>query len=220
MLERGLQFTKRRSRSKPNGARPARQRGASSAKSRMSPAQAGRSRPRTNNARSHFHRPRRPPRRPLSSGQAEERADRHGAAPAPAIRRHHEPPDRLPVLLRLRASRVLGAALQFPRRRPQPGFVRSRHRRTVRCRLRARLGADHQSGSARLLGRGLFVRRLDRHAAPDAPARGRGLHLDRAARQPLRLLVPRALPVLGPDRAWREGCRGAAEGRQHAGRES
>ena len=40
-------------------------------------------------------------------------------------------------------------------------------------------------GSARLLGRRLFVRRLDRHAAPDAPARGRRFHLDRAARQSL-----------------------------------
>ena len=64
-----------------------------------------------------------------------------------------------------------------------------------------------QSGSARLLGRGLFVRRLDRHAAADAPAGGRRLHLDRAAGQSLRLLVPRALPVVRPDRAWREGMR-------------
>ena len=62
--------------------------------------------------------------------------------------------------------------------------------------VRARLGADHQSRSARLLGRGLLVRRLDRHAALDAPARGRRLHLDRAARQSLRLLLPCALPVV------------------------
>ena len=39
-------------------------------------------------------------------------------------------------------------------------------------------------------------------------------------RQPLRLLLPCALPVLGPDRAWREGRRRAAQGRQHAGREA
>ncbi len=32
---------------------------------------------------------------------------------------------------------------------------------------------------------GFLVRRLDRHAALDAPARGRRLHLDRAARQSL-----------------------------------
>ena len=47
-----------------------------------------------------------------------------------------------------------------------------------------------------LLDRRLLVRRLDRHAAADAPAGDRRLHLDRAARQPLRLLVPRALPVV------------------------
>src|SRR5204862_5856862 len=49
-----------------------------------------------------------------------------------------------------------------------------RHRRIVRCRVRARLGADHQPGSARLLGPRLLVRRLDRHAASDAAARGEG----------------------------------------------
>ena len=53
-----------------------------------------------------------------------------------------------------------------------------------------------QPGGALLLDRRLLVRRLDRHAAPDAPAGDRRLHLDRAARQPLRLLVPRALPVV------------------------
>ena len=52
---------------------------------------------------------------------------------------------------------------------------------------------------ARLLDRRLLVRRLDRHAAADAPARGRRLHLGRAAGKPLRLLVPRPLPVVGPD---------------------
>ena len=64
-----------------------------------------------------------------------------------------------------------------------------------------------------LLDRGLLVRRLDRHAAPDAPPGDRGLHLGRAARQPLRLLVPRPLPVLRPDHPWRQGCGGAGEGR-------
>ena len=29
-------------------------------------------------------------------------------------------------------------------------------------------------------GRGFFVRRMDRHAASDAPARGGGIHFDRA----------------------------------------
>jgi alpha/beta superfamily hydrolase len=40
----------------------------------------------------------------------------------------------------------------------------------------------------------------------DAPPGSRRLHLDRAAREPLRLLVPRALPVVRPDRPWRQGC--------------
>ncbi len=40
-------------------------------------------------------------------------------------------------------ARLLRAALQLPRRRPQPGLIRPRHRRTVRRRLGARLGADH-----------------------------------------------------------------------------
>ena len=78
----------------------------------------------------------------------------------------------------------------------------------------------HQPGCARLLDRRLLVRRLDRHAAPDAPAGGRGLHLDRAARQPLRLLVPGALPVLRPDHQRRQGQGGAAEGRQRPGRQA
>ena len=47
---------------------------------------------------------------------------------------------------------LLGDALQLPRRRAQPGLVRSRHRRIVGRRLRARLGADHQSGSALAAG--------------------------------------------------------------------
>ena len=64
-----------------------------------------------------------------------------------------------------------------------------------------------------LLGRRLLVRRLDRHAAADAPARDRRLHLGRAAREPLRLLVPRPLPVVRPDHPWRQGRGGAAEGR-------
>jgi alpha/beta superfamily hydrolase len=41
-----------------------------------------------------------------SSGEAEERADRHDPATAPAVSRHDEPSDRLPVLLRVRASRL------------------------------------------------------------------------------------------------------------------
>ena len=65
-----------------------------------------------------------------------------------------------------------------------------------------------------LLDRRLLLRRLDRHAASDAPARDRGLHLDRAAGKPLRLLVPRALPFLRPVRPRRSGPRRADQGRQ------
>src|ERR1700693_1089739 len=52
---------------------------------------------------------------------------------------------------------------------------------------------------------------------PMRPPEGRVLPLDRPARQSLRLLVPGPLPVLRADRARRKGCRGAAQGRQHAG---
>ena len=45
------------------------------------------------------------------------------------------------------AARLFGAALQFPRRRPQPGHVRSRRRRAVGRRRSARLGAGRQPRS-------------------------------------------------------------------------
>jgi hypothetical protein len=105
----------------------------------------------------------------------------------------------------------------FPRRRPQPGRLRPRHRRTLRCRGRARLGANGQSRGAQLLDRRLLVRRLDRHAASDAPAGDRRFHLDRAAGQSLRLFVPRALPVVRADHPRRQGCGGAAA-RRHQSR--
>ena len=68
-----------------------------------------------------------------------------------------------------------------------------------------------QSRSPKLLDRRLLVRRLDRHAAADAPARDRGLHLDRAAGQSLRLFVPRPLPVLRPHHPRRQGRGRAAQ---------
>ena len=64
-----------------------------------------------------------------------------------------------------------------------------------------------QPQQQRLLGRGLLVRRLDRHAAPDAPARDRGLHVREPAGQHVRLHLPRPLPRLGPDRARRARTR-------------
>ena len=49
--------------------------------------------------------------------------------------------------------------------------------------LRARLGPVDPSRGRDHLGRRRQLRRLDRHAAADAPARDPGLHLDRAAGQ-------------------------------------
>ena len=69
--------------------------------------------------------------------------------------------------------------------RPQPGRVRPWHRRAVRRGGRTRLDPVAASRFQELLGRRLFLRRLDRHAAPDAPAGDRGLHLGRAAAQHL-----------------------------------
>ena len=51
------------------------------------------------------------------------------------------------------------------------GIVRPRPGRTLGRRRRARLGAGDQPGGPRLLDRRHLLRRLDRHAAPDAPAR-------------------------------------------------
>ena len=77
-------------------------------------------------------------------------------------------------------------------------------------RLGARLAAVAQPRKPRLLDRRLLVRRLDRHAAADAPPGGRRLHLGGAAGKPLRFLVPRPLPVLRPHHPRRQGPRRAA----------
>src|ERR1700750_1173106 len=53
------------------------------------------------------------------------------------------------------------------------------------------------------IGMRLVLRRSARPPASAPPPRGRGFYLDRPARQSLRLLVPGALPVVRPDRAWR-----------------
>ena len=63
---------------------------------------------------------------PLPSGAAEERSHCNRTASASAVRWHDEPPDRVPTLLHVRASQLRSGALQFPRCRPQPGYVRSR----------------------------------------------------------------------------------------------
>ena len=67
---------------------------------------------------------------------------------------------------------------------------------------------------------GRVVRLLDRHAAPHAPAGDRGLHFDRAARQPLRFQLSRALPFVRPVRAWRQGPGRAPERGSGADRET
>ena len=55
---------------------------------------------------------------------------------------------------------------------------------------------------------GISLRRLDRHAASDAPAGDHRLRLHRAAGQHVRLRVPGALPGFRPDRARHQGpCR-------------
>ena len=66
-----------------------------------------------------------------------------------------------------------------------------------RCRLRARLPAVDEPERQALLGRGLLLWRLDRHAASDAPPRNHRLHLGRPAREPLRFQLPCPLPVSG-----------------------
>ena len=132
--------------------------------------------------------------------------------PHPAVRGHDESPDRLSTLLRLRPPSFRCRTLQFPWCRTQSGRLRPWPGRIVRRRRGARLGAVDQSGSAQLLDRRLLVRRLDRHATPDAASGNRRLHLGRATREPLRFLFPRALPVIGAHRVWRQGRGGAAQG--------
>ena len=97
------------------------------------------------NARSFFQWPRRPPGRPISSRQAARRADRGRTASAPAVRRHDEQPDRLQHLLLLRRARLLGAALQFSRRRPLAGRLRSRPGRIVGRGLARSIGRSRSA---------------------------------------------------------------------------
>ena len=91
----------------------------------------------------------------------------------------------------------------FRGRWTQPRQLRSRFGRIVGRGRGARLGAIDPPRGACLLDRRRVLRLVDRHAAADATAGDRGLHLGRAAGQPLRLLVPCALPVVGPVRSWR-----------------
>ena len=106
------------------------------------------------------------------------------------------------LLLRVRASRLLGAALQLPRRRPQPGRVRSRHRRAVSDAASALDWLQTMNPEAQRcwvagfsfgawIGMQLLMRRpeIEGFVSVAPPANS------------LRLLLPRPLPVLGPDRA-------------------
>ena len=142
-------------------------------------------------------------------------------ASASAVSRHDEPPDRLSVLLRV-AHRGF-SVLRFNFRgvgRSQGAFDHG----TGDCRMRRPRSTgrrDHRIPRRAPAGSpGFLLRRLDRHAASDAPARGRRFHLDRD-RPPISMTSPSSRPAPPrADRAWREGRGGAAERRQHAGREA
>ena len=56
---------------------------------------------------------------------------------------------------------------------------------------------QHPSRGRDHLGRGRQLRRMDRNAAPNAPPRDQGLHLDCSAGQHVRLQLPCALPLVG-----------------------
>jgi len=78
----------------------------------------------------------------------------------------------IPVLLAC-APRVFGAcALIFRGDRPQPGSLIT-HRRTLRCRVPRSLAQTINPEARACWVARLLVRRMDRHAAVDAPARGR-----------------------------------------------
>ena len=114
----------------------------------------------------------------------------------------------------LRAARLLGAAVQFPRSRPrrQGSFDRGEGELSDAASALDWLQA-YNPNAASLLDRGLLVRRLDRHAAPDAPAGDRRLHLGGAAGQHVRFRLPRPLPVLGPDPPRRPATRSCRRSR-------
>ena len=63
------------------------------------------------------------------------------------------------------------------------GRIRPGRRRALRCRLSAGLPAIHEQQLQALLGRRLFLRGMDWHAASDAPSRDHRVHLGRAARK-------------------------------------
>ena len=103
---------------------------------------------------------------------------------------------------------------QFSRRGAQPRQLRSRRRRTVRRSRRRSIGAaDLQPQRRVVLGRRVFVRRLDRHATPDAAPGDRGVHLGGAAGEPIRFHLSRAVPLVGAGVAGRQGHAGADRAR-------
>jgi len=154
----------------------------------------------------HLHRSCGTDRRPLSSGASEERLDRHRVASAPAVRRDDEPPDHLPALLCVRAiatSRCCGSTSAAS------GAARA-HSTTARasCRTpprrstgRSRINPEARScwiagfSFGAWIGMQLLMRR------PEIE----GFISIRAAREPLRLLVPGPLPVVGADHPRRQG---------------
>ena len=140
---------------------------------------------------------------------AHQQPDRADPASAPAVRRHDEQPGRL-RLYYLFVERGF-SVLRFNFRgvgRSQGYFDNGPGELSDAASALDWLQLQNPD-CALLLDRRRLVRHLDRHAAADAAARDRRLHLRGAAGQPLRLLVPGAVPVVGPDGQRRQGPRRA-----------
>ena len=75
----------------------------------------------------------------------------HPASP-PAVRRDDEQSGRLHALSHVRGARLLGAALQLPRRRPQPGHLGRRPRRAVGRSFARSTGCRSSSPTPRAAG--------------------------------------------------------------------
>ena len=126
-------------------------------------------------------------------------------ASAPAAWRDDEQQDRLRPVPHVRAPRLLGAALQLPRRRPLAG--RFDHGQGELRDAAAALDwmQQHNPNSSGCWVAGFSFGAWIAHAAPDAPARDRRASCAPPAGQHVRLQLPGPLPGLGPDRARREG---------------
>jgi len=136
-----------------------------------------------------------------------------------AVSRHDEPPDHLPVLLRIRASRHFGATLHFRGvGRSQGSFDHGTGElsdaasaldwaQTINPEARACWVAGFSFGA--WIGMQLLMRRPE-------------VEVSFRSHRPPTSMTSRSWRPAHPraDRAWRQGRRGAAQGRQHAGRET